>query len=112
MLTGLTPPEPFRWFPADGARHAVLRGLVEPGATGDTLCGAEVAVPMAPPPKYPDGLWPTCPRCDQAWREDQALRAEAHQEVPAQGLLPDRSRCSTGGRDRSRKQHQKAGVSS
>ncbi|WP_143027955.1 zinc finger protein [Lentzea albidocapillata] len=108
MVTGLTPPEPFRWFPADGARHAVLRGLVEPGATGDTLCGAEVVVPKIPPPKYPDGLWPTCPKCDEAWREDQALRAE----VPAQGPLPDRSRCGAGGRSRSRTQPQKAGVSS
>jgi hypothetical protein len=112
MLTGLTPPEPFRWFPADGARHAVLRGLVEPGATGDTLCGAEVVVPKIPPPKYPDGLWPTCQSCDQAWRDDQAKRAAAHPEMPAPGPRLGKSRCGTGGRSRSRTQPQKAGVSS
>lgn len=111
-LTGLTPSEPFRWFPAAGARHAVPRGLVEPGVTGDTLCGAEVVVPKDPPPKYPDGLWPTCPGCDVAWREDRTLRAAACLEV-VQSPVPrsDESRRGTDGRNSPRTQ-QKAGVGS
>ncbi|WP_434446667.1 zinc finger protein [Lentzea sp. E54] len=106
-LTGLTTPEPFRWFPAGGARHAVPRGLVEPGVTGGTLCGAEIVVPKDPPPKYPDGLWPTCPSCDEAWREDRALR-DRDDVVPAPRRHPAEPD-STG--DHSQRQQQ-AGVGS
>ncbi|MDX8036914.1 zinc finger protein [Lentzea sp. BCCO 10_0856] len=68
MISGLTPPERFRWLPYDGARHAVPRELTMPGLSGTTLCGEPVVIPDAAPPKYPDGMWPECVACDREWR--------------------------------------------
>ena len=111
MLTGLTPPEPFRWFPANGARHAVLRSLVEPGDSGETLCGDEVVVPDSPPPKFPDGLWPTCDLCDEAWHEDQARRAGvAYSGIPGRAPRPSELHSGADRCRGSRAQLQAAGV--
>ncbi|WP_371927714.1 zinc finger protein [Lentzea sp. HUAS12] len=68
-LSGLTPPEPFRWFPCLGARHAVPRGSALPGDRIESLCGESLTVPDVEPPKYPDWLWPECVECDSEWRE-------------------------------------------
>lgn len=68
-LSGLTPPEPFRWFPYLGARHAVPRRPVRPGTRIESLCVDGLVVPDVEPPKYPDWLWPECAECDSKWRE-------------------------------------------
>lgn len=111
MLTGMTAPEPFRWFPANGGRHAVPQNLVEPGDSGETLCGYEVVVPDSPPPKFPDGLWPTCEDCDEAWHEDQARRAGVvYSGIPGRSRRPSESRRGVGRCRGQRTQIQKTGV--
>lgn len=68
-LSGLTPPEPFRWFPYLGARHAIPRRPMLQGCQIETLCGDGLVVPDVEPPKYPDWLWPECAKCDSEWRQ-------------------------------------------
>ncbi|MEU7478326.1 zinc finger protein [Lentzea sp. NPDC042327] len=68
-LSSCTPPEPFRWFPYRGARHAVPRCFVLPGSRIESPCGEQLVVPEVEPPKYPDWLWPECPKCDSEWRK-------------------------------------------
>jgi hypothetical protein len=63
----------FRWFPHDGGRHAILDELAV-GDDGNTLCGLPITVPRDPPPRHPDGCWPTCAPCDLAWREFEGIR--------------------------------------
>lgn len=82
-LSGLTPPEPFRWFPCLGARHAVPRRPVPPGSQIESLCGEGLIVPDAEPPKYPDWLWPECVKCDSEWRERTGRRQRP--ALPAPG---------------------------
>jgi hypothetical protein len=57
---------PFRWFPAEGGRHAVPVDLV-PHDVGFTLCGKEVTVPRQRASKA-EWCWPTCGECDATWR--------------------------------------------
>ncbi|MFI9811518.1 zinc finger protein [Saccharothrix variisporea] len=66
--------EEFRWLPYAGRRHAIRRALAA-GEAGMTLCCVEVVVPRDPPPKYPDGCWPTCHVCDAEWRKVQGIPA-------------------------------------
>lgn len=55
---------PFRWVPADGARHATadvrLAGAYTPGDEIDSLCGNRVTVAE---PTDIAWLWPTCTDC-------------------------------------------------
>ncbi|MFC0063678.1 zinc finger protein [Umezawaea endophytica] len=62
---------PFRWFPAEGGRHAVPVDLVA-NDVGSTLCGKEVTVPRERASKTA-WCWPTCGLCDAAWREREGL---------------------------------------
>ncbi|SER77693.1 zinc-finger [Lentzea xinjiangensis] len=89
-LSGLTPPEPFRWFPYLGARHAVPRRPVLPGAQIESLCGDELIVPNVEPPKYPDWLWPECAACDSRWREKTGRSKRPQLPAPggARGARP------------------------
>ncbi|WP_394620121.1 zinc finger protein [Lentzea sp. JNUCC 0626] len=79
-LSGRTPPEPFRWCPFLGARHAIPRRHVPPGGRIDSLCDEALIVPHVAPPKYPDWLWPECPECDRKWR--QAMGRPQRQQSP------------------------------
>ncbi|MBB5804540.1 hypothetical protein F4560_004308 [Saccharothrix ecbatanensis] len=63
----------FRWLPYEGSRHAIPYALV-PRDEGLTLCGVEVRVPHEPPPRSPDGCWPTCRACDVEWRKSEGIR--------------------------------------
>lgn len=51
---------PFRWFPAEGKRHATTETRV-PGQTVPTLCESTVVVAD---PTDLAWLWETCPSCD------------------------------------------------
>lgn len=62
----------FRWLPYAGQRHAIPVRLVACEA-GVALCGVEVVVPHDPPPRFPDGCWPTCPACDAKWRQIERI---------------------------------------
>ncbi|NUT53511.1 MAG: hypothetical protein HOV94_40420 [Saccharothrix sp.] len=62
----------FRWLPYGGRRHAIPDTLAA-NDEGRTLCGVEVTVPHDPPPRCPDGCWPTCHDCDVAWREHEGI---------------------------------------
>jgi hypothetical protein len=61
-------------MPHDGNRHAIPDKLVV-GDEGQTLCGVPIAVPRDPPPRFPDGCWPTCVECDLAWRKHEGIPA-------------------------------------
>ncbi|MEU4449508.1 zinc finger protein [Actinosynnema sp. NPDC050801] len=63
---------PFRWLPYEGRRHAIPDCMAA-NDDGQTLCGVAVRVPHDPPPRCPDGCWPTCPNCDDAWREHEGI---------------------------------------
>jgi hypothetical protein len=63
---------PFRWLPHEGRRHAIPDALAARDE-GRTLCGVAVTVPHDPPPRSPDGCWPTCRDCDVAWRESEGI---------------------------------------
>lgn len=86
-LTGLTLPEPFRWFPYLGARHAVPQVLASPGVEGATLCDVEVVVPECEPPKFPDGIWPECQECDREWRRRTGRPQRSELHVRAQAVV-------------------------
>jgi hypothetical protein len=62
----------FRWLPYGGQRHAIPDTLAA-NDEGRTLCGVELTVPHDPPPRSPDGCWPTCHDCDVAWREHEGI---------------------------------------
>lgn len=62
----------FRWLPYNGQRHAIPDTLAA-NDEGETLCGVGVTVPHDPPPRSPDGCWPTCHDCDAAWREHEGI---------------------------------------
>ncbi|WP_106617973.1 zinc finger protein [Saccharothrix carnea] len=77
----------FRWLPYHGQRHAIPDALAA-NDEGETLCGVSVTVPHDPPPRCPDGCWPTCRACDAAWREHEGIplfpwprHADDHQPV-------------------------------
>jgi hypothetical protein len=52
----------YRWLPADGKRHAVPGGQVEPGEEIRTLVGESVTVP-AQRLGSTEWTWPTCVPC-------------------------------------------------
>ncbi|NUT53900.1 MAG: hypothetical protein HOV94_42415 [Saccharothrix sp.] len=64
----------FRWLPYRGQRHAIPDSMAA-NDVGRTLCGADVTVPHDPPPRSPDGCWPTCRTCDDAWRAFEGIPA-------------------------------------
>ena len=52
----------YQWLPANGKRHAVPGGKVEPGEEITTLADEQVTVPN----QRPDSdawMWPTCLEC-------------------------------------------------
>jgi len=64
----------FRWLPADGARHAIPRGLFAPGEEVLTLADETVRMPQRRPGEL-EWLWPTCLACwavakERVQRED------------------------------------------
>jgi len=63
----------FRWFPAEGRRHAIPDALVAHDE-GATLCGIPIAVPRERGSKTA-WCWPTCPLCDAGWRAREGLPA-------------------------------------
>jgi len=76
----------FRWFPYEGHRHAIPV-QVAPGEQGETLCGIQMARPDRPPPKYPDGLWPECPACDDHWRQAEGIAPRFNTRTKVPGPL-------------------------
>lgn len=95
----------FRWLPYAGKRHAIPDWLVARDQ-GATLCGVEVTVPAIPPPKVPDGCWPTCTTCDAAWREHEGLPLFRGAAVMANGAGTDGTAGREGGdRDGGAKRH-------
>ena len=59
----------FRWWPVDGARHAVPGELL-PGDEGTTLCGQPVTISVDGATKT-QWLWPTCTPCYEAAKSRQ-----------------------------------------
>ncbi|MCX2729087.1 hypothetical protein OOZ19_02430 [Saccharopolyspora sp. NFXS83] len=61
-------PYPFRWFPAQGERHASVDSAPRLGFRSGTevkaLCGAEVSASEGDEA----WLWPTCPACTEGVR--------------------------------------------
>ncbi|WP_157529037.1 zinc finger protein [Nocardia sp. NRRL S-836] len=56
----------YKWQPHDGGRHAIPQELAVHDV-GRTLCGLKVVVG---PDVWPacERCWPTCVKCDRAWR--------------------------------------------
>ena len=58
-----------RWYPHEGARHAIPRQL-KAGEVSSTRCGEPVTLPAHEPSL---GCEPECAECDRLWREDAGL---------------------------------------
>ncbi|ONI92953.1 hypothetical protein ALI22I_00980 [Saccharothrix sp. ALI-22-I] len=75
---------PFRWLPHNGRRHAINADATPDDHTA-TLCGEELTVPASRATKD-EWCWPTCPRCDAAWRTAEGIptfpRRTSHKQYP------------------------------